>query len=61
MLVKTYGCAVFGIEATIVTVEVNISNGVNFFLVGLPDSIITDNRLKEVKRRFNPLSLGLSI
>ncbi len=44
MLVKTYGCAVFGIEATIVTVEVNISNGVNFFLVGLPDSAVKESQ-----------------
>jgi len=44
MLVKTYGCAVFGIEATIITVEVNISNGVNFFLVGLPDSAVKESQ-----------------
>lgn len=44
MLVKTYGCAVFGIEATIVTVEVNINNGVNFFLVGLPDSAVKESQ-----------------
>ena len=44
MLVKIYGCAVFGIEATIVTVEVNISNGVNFFLVGLPDSAVKESQ-----------------
>ena len=44
MLVKAYGCAVFGIEATIVTVEVNISNGVNFFLVGLPDSAVKESQ-----------------
>ncbi len=44
MLVKAFGCAVFGIEATIVTVEVNISNGVNFFLVGLPDSAVKESQ-----------------
>ena len=44
MLVKTYGCAVFGIEATIITVEVNITNGVNFFLVGLPDSAVKESQ-----------------
>lgn len=44
MLVKTYGCAVFGIEATIITVEVNINNGVNFFLVGLPDSAVKESQ-----------------
>lgn len=44
MLVKTYGCAVFGIEATVITVEVNISNGVNFFLVGLPDNAVKESQ-----------------
>ena len=40
MLVKSYGAAVFGIDATIITVEVNVGKGINFFLVGLPDAII---------------------
>lgn len=44
MLVKTHGCAVFGIDATLVTVEVNITNGVNFFLVGLPDSAVKESQ-----------------
>ena len=38
MLVKVYGAAVQGIDATIVTIEVNSSRGIKFFLVGLPDS-----------------------
>ncbi len=48
MLVKTFGFAVHGINATKVTVEVNISQGVNFFLVGLPDSAV-----KESQQRIN--------
>ncbi len=43
MLVKTYGCAVYGINATKVTVEVNVSAGVNFYLVGLPDSAVKES------------------
>ncbi|NNC83028.1 MAG: magnesium chelatase, partial [Flavobacteriales bacterium] len=43
MLVKTYGSALMGIHATIVTVEVNVvAKGVNFFLVGLPDSAVKE-------------------
>ncbi|MBA7548694.1 Competence protein ComM [subsurface metagenome] len=38
MLVKTYGSAVHGINATIVTVEVNVSKGIKFYLAGLPDN-----------------------
>lgn len=44
MLVKTYGSAVYGINATTVTVETNINAGVNFFLVGLPDSAVKESQ-----------------
>lgn len=44
MLVKTYGSAVYGINATTVTVETNINSGVNFFLVGLPDSAVKESQ-----------------
>ena len=44
MLVKTYGCAVFGIEATLITIEVNVGRGVNFFLVGLPDNAVRESQ-----------------
>jgi len=44
MLVKTFGSVVHGINATTVTVEVNISPGVNFFLVGLPDNAVKESQ-----------------
>ena len=44
MLVKTYGSAVFGVNATVITVEVNIGQGINFFLVGLPDSAVKESQ-----------------
>jgi magnesium chelatase family protein len=44
MLVKTFGSAVHGINATIVTIEVSVSQGVNFFLVGLPDSAVKESQ-----------------
>jgi magnesium chelatase family protein len=44
MLVKTFGCAIHGINATLVTVEVNIDIGVNFLLVGLPDSAVKESQ-----------------
>jgi len=43
MLVKVYGSAVFGVEATTITVEVNVVPGVAFYLVGLPDSAIKES------------------
>lgn len=44
MLVKTFGSSVQGINATTVTVEVNIGKGVYFFLVGLPDSAVKESQ-----------------
>lgn len=43
MLVKTFGSAVFGIDATTITIEVNLAIGVNFILVGLPDSAVKES------------------
>jgi magnesium chelatase family protein len=43
MLVKTFGSAVFGIDATTITIEVNVANGVNFVLVGLPDKSVQES------------------
>lgn len=44
MLFKTYGYAINGIEATRIIIETNITQGVNFFLVGLPDSAIKESQ-----------------
>ncbi len=43
MLVKTFGAAVQGINAILVTIEVNISQGIKFFLVGLPDNAVKES------------------
>lgn len=43
MLVKLFGAAVQGIDATIITIEVNSSRGIKFFLVGLPDSAVKES------------------
>jgi magnesium chelatase family protein len=44
MLVKTFGYTVHGIGATQVTVEVNIMQGINFYLVGLADSAVKESQ-----------------
>ena len=46
MLVRTFASAVAGIDAVTVTIEVNVSQGVRFFLVGLPDVAV-----KEIQQR----------
>ena len=43
MLVKSYAAAVQGISATIVTIEVNCTKGIQFFLVGLPDVAVRES------------------
>ncbi len=63
MLVKTFGSAVYGINATTVTVETNITPGVNFFLVGLPDSAVkeSEKRIDAALRNNNFKMPGKSI
>ena len=43
MLIKVYGSAVFGVEATNITVEVNVDSGIGYHLVGLPDNAIKES------------------
>ena len=44
MLIKVYGAAVQGIDATLITIEVNSSKGCMFHLVGLPDSAVKESQ-----------------
>jgi len=46
MLTKVFGSAVFGVEATTITVEVNIDIGVGYHLVGLPDNAIKESNYR---------------
>jgi magnesium chelatase family protein len=44
MLVKTFGSAVYGVEAINITIEVNVSEGQGYFVVGLPDGAIKESQ-----------------
>lgn len=46
MLTKVYGSAVFGVEATTITVEVNVDIGIGYHLVGLPDNAIRESNFR---------------
>jgi len=46
MLTKVYGSAVFGVEATTITVEVNVDKGIGYHLVGLPDNAIRESNYR---------------
>lgn len=58
MLVKIFSGAVNGIEATTITLEVNILNGAKFIIVGLPDNAVKesqqriDSALREIGSRY---------
>jgi magnesium chelatase family protein len=45
MLVKTFGSAVFGVEATTITIEVDVNNqgAPGSVIVGLPDSAVKES------------------
>ena len=44
MLVKTFGSAVYGVEAITITVEVNwMATGTNYMIVGLPDNAVKES------------------
>ena len=44
MLVKTYVSAVYGVDAFIITIEVDVGQGTQFFMVGLPDSAVKESQ-----------------
>lgn len=58
MLAKTFGASVYGVDATMITVEVNVTQGNGFYLVGLPDSAVKESEqrvesaIKEIGYRF---------
>jgi magnesium chelatase family protein len=43
MLVKIFGAAVQGINASLITIEVNCTKGIKFLLVGLPDASVKES------------------
>jgi len=44
MLAKTFGSAVYGVDAFKIHVEVDVGQGTDFFLVGLPDSAVKESQ-----------------
>lgn len=53
MLVKTYGSAIEGINAILITIEVNISGGTGFHLVGLPDNAVKESQTRIISALLN--------
>jgi magnesium chelatase family protein len=46
MPAKTFASAVYGIEAITITIEVDISSGTKYFVVGLPDNAVKESLLR---------------
>ena len=44
MLAKVYGSAVYGVDASVITIEVNVSQGIKFYMVGLPDNAVKESQ-----------------
>ncbi len=58
MLIKTYGSAVHGIDATTITIETDVSRGIRFNLVGLPDNAVKESQQRiDSALRFNGYKL----
>lgn len=59
MLVKTFGSAVYGVDAVTITVEVNwMGTNLGFMLVGLPDNAIKES-IQRVESTIKALNLSL--
>lgn len=43
MLVKTFGSAVYGVDALTITVEVSVGQGSKYYMVGLPDNAVKES------------------
>lgn len=44
MLAKAFGSTVYGVNASTITIEVNVGQGTKFFMVGLPDSAVKESQ-----------------
>lgn len=44
MLAKCFGSAVYGVNASVITIEVDVGQGQKFYMVGLPDSAVKESQ-----------------
>jgi len=54
MLTKTFGSAIYGVSAVTITVEVNVTPGRKYHMVGLPDSAVKESEQRiEAALKYN--------
>ncbi len=46
MVSKSYGSSVYGVNASTITVEVNVGQGTKFWMVGLPDNAVKESAFR---------------
>ena len=46
MLVRTFGSAVYGIDAITISIEINVTLGTSTYMVGLPDNAVKESILR---------------
>ncbi len=44
MMIRLYASAVYGVEAITITIEVDVLDGLKFFMVGLPDNAVKESQ-----------------
>ena len=59
MFVKSYASALIGIEALTVSVEVNITQGIGMYMVGLPDNAVRESQ-ERIRAAFRNCSYRMS-
>ena len=59
MFVKSYASALIGIEALTVSVEVNITQGIGMYMVGLPDNAVRESQ-ERIRAAFGNCSYRMS-
>ena len=48
LLAKSFGCALQGVDASLVTIEVSLNEGHKFYMVGLPDNAVKESQHRVV-------------
>src|SRR5690606_19705982 len=46
MVSKSYGSSVYGVNASTITIEVNVGQGTKFWMVGLPDNAVKESAFR---------------
>ena len=60
MITKVFAAALQGIDATLITIEVNKTRGCSFYMVGLPDSAVKESQ-QRIHSAFSVLNIKMTV